>query len=290
MAFAIVNPLAARWERLGITCLLQPQGCNTLSMWTDCSTQSEEPRNKPPASARTFAHAKTKSPLRSASPSARMPAAQGLQASHTFAERAAQAKGISRAAPVAPAPPAKPKPGITTQPFQPLPAQTWPLPWQQLLKRSRPGIIAWTYARLGADLCGEQSQGKQERSAFLRRLLRDLGHEVGTHTFWPVCLPPDIMADSHDEQQSSAPFFWSGLHNLKVRGIVVMGAAAANAAQLPVKFQPLQQIWYRGFLVWMLWDVEDILKQDALRYKPMLAFLGQSFYQILRQTPASGTR
>ena len=75
--------------------------------------------------------------------------------------------------------------------------------------------------------------------------------------------------------------FWSGARQLRARGVVVLGSVAGQAAGLPGGLRPLQQLRHRGQLVWVLWDVENLLAQEQ-RYASMLAFLRQAFVPVLR--------
>ena len=80
---------------------------------------------------------------------------------------------------------------------------------------------------------------------------------------------------------ANADVFWSGAAQLKARGVVVMGSAAANAVALPGGLRPPQQIRHRGKLVWVLWDVDNLLQFDQ-RYASMLALLREALRHILR--------
>ena len=68
---------------------------------------------------------------------------------------------------------------------------------------------------------------------------------------------------------------------LKARGVVVMGSAAARAVALPGGLRPPQQIRHRGKLVWVLWDVDNLLQLDQ-RYASMLALLRDALRHFLR--------
>ena len=178
-----------------------------------------------------------------------------------------------------------------------MPPHVWPAPWRDLLGQTRPGHIVWTYWSLGPDIRDPATPGRAQRRAFLQRLLHDLGHPAGTHTFWPVCLPPDPDAlppvpedtalgalEKTPPAPAYAPapdVFWSGARQLRARGVVVLGSVAGQAAGLPGGLRPLQQLRHRGQLVWVLWDVENLLAQEQ-RYASMLAFLRQAFVPVLR--------
>ncbi|MBD5558275.1 MAG: hypothetical protein HDQ92_06990 [Desulfovibrio sp.] len=148
--------------------------------------------------------------------------------------------------------------------------------------------MAWTYWNLAQDLsaagtsaAGEDAAGEARalRRSFLGRLLRELAHPAGTHTFWPACMPgaaqgapepvagPDLAA--HPEA------FWSGAAHLGCRAVIVMGSAAVRALGLPANARPLSQLRWRGQHVLVLWEV-DTLAQDAARFGPTLAFLRQA--------------
>ena len=167
--------------------------------------------------------------------------------------------------------------------WRPLPPHAWPAPWRERLAASRPGLVAWTYWNLGRDLCGAQDEQRQARRAFLQRLLGDLGHPAGTHTFWPACLPRGDADDAPDAENYAphADAFWSGVSTLGARGVVVMGSAAAKALALPGGLRPLQQTRHRGHLIWVLWDVEYLLHEEQ-RYGAMLAFLRQALRHVIR--------
>ncbi|MBQ9452328.1 MAG: hypothetical protein IJU65_03420 [Desulfovibrio sp.] len=267
MAFAFVNPLTALWEEQGLSCLLMPETVNVLDVRQAAFDQLQKQQgstaavpNRPDAAAQRQRQRAGHSPGQS---SHRRPAAQ----------KTAKAGG---------------SPVAAAGGWNPLPAHLWPGPWQERLAQTRPGVILWTYYDLGADICNDQTPGRQERSAFLRQLLRDLGHPAGTHTFWPVCLPSAGTAtadattpESTGGSASNADIFWSGVRCLKARGVVVMGPAAAAAAGLRDEPRPPQQLVYHGHLVWLLWDIDVLLHFDQ-RYASMLAFLRHAFMPVLR--------
>ena len=307
MAFALVNPINALWQRRGLSCLLMPEGFDAFAV-----RQAAELRTPPASQAQARpsgaphsapAHAPARADANQAAHSTKYRANDG--------ERPAQENGHSwrrpqqgqqQAGPAA-EPPARTAPeNAPTKPadaqfpagsglWRPLPPHVWPSPWRVRLEQTRPGIVLWTYWNLGPDLCDAQAQGRMDRRGFLQRLLQDLGHPAGTHTFWPACLPPDpdALPDPHGAPQSAQDngyvgnpdVFWSGAHSLKARGVVVMGSAAATAVGLPGGLRPPQQIRHRGHLVWVLWDVDNLLRFDQ-RYASMLAFLRQAMISVLR--------
>ena len=171
--------------------------------------------------------------------------------------------------------------------WRPLAPDALPHHWQNRLAATRPGLVAWTYWNLAQDLSAAGGSGTGEdadvearalRRSFLGRLLRELAHPAGTHTFWPACMPqaqgapvpeagPDLAA--HPEA------FWSGAAHLGCRAVIVMGSAAVRALGLPGNARPLSQLRWRAQHVLVLWEV-DSLAQDAARFGPTLAFLRQA--------------
>lgn len=178
--------------------------------------------------------------------------------------------------------------------WRPLPPAELPGPWRRRLAATRPGLVAWTYWNLGPDLTAATGTDRREeagaearaaRRAFLGRLLRDLAHPAGTHTFWPACLPeaPETAAPGAAEPQFAphADAFWSGAVHLGCRAVIVMGSAAVRALGLPGTARPLGQLRWRGQLVLVLRDV-DALAGDMSRYGPTLAFLRQGLGPVAR--------
>lgn len=294
MAFALVNPVSALWQRRGLTTLLMPEGYDAFA-----APQLEASRTVP-VSARSQARTgQTHSgqPARERQPWQQSDQQQGNQRqSPRPASPAPNREMPPQRRPHMPAgPDTAPQAESASAAEQgkaaawlPLPPHVWPAPWQARLEQTRPGPILWTYWNLGPDLCDPQTPGRLERRQFLQRLLKDLGHPAGTHTFWPSCLPPDpaalppaVPAMSDNGFAANADVFWSGAAQLRARGVVVMGSAAANAVALPGGLRPPQQIRHRGKLVWVLWDVDNLLQFDQ-RYASMLALLREALRHILR--------
>ncbi len=301
MAFALVNPVSALWQRRGLTTLLMPEGYNAFAA----------PQQEASRAASTNAHGQTRAgqahagqahtaqPARERQPWQQSGQQQSPRPASPAPHREMQAQrrphmpagpdtaqAANRTAPQAEAAPAAEQGKAAA--WLPLPPHVWPAPWQARLKQTSPGPILWTYWNLGPDLCDPQTPGRMERRQFLQRLLNDLGHPAGTHTFWPSCLPPDPAAlppavppMSDNGFAANADVFWSGAAQLRARGVVVMGSAAANAVALPGGLRPPQQIRHRGKLVWVLWDVDNLLQFDQ-RYASMLALLREALRHILR--------
>lgn len=160
-------------------------------------------------------------------------------------------------------------------PWQPMDIASWPQILQQQLAATKKGLIAWTYLKLGEDLLSTKSKASadNERSAranFLRRLFKDLAHPAGTHTFWPVSLPPEqnINANMGD-------IFWSAMPHLGCRGVIVMGSEAAKIIAPQEKLKPLILVRPRGRFVWVLWEI-DTLVATPEKYGQVLVFLRQA--------------
>ena len=181
--------------------------------------------------------------------------------------------------------PQSPDPPRETSPQRPVPVRNLPtqLPpaWAQRLQATRRGLIVWTYAALGQDLLGVQSEGLDKRRAFLSQLLRDLNHPGGTHTFWPVILPES--AEPNAPFTPDADSFWAGMARLKARAVVALGDDAVQALGLPQPLGFMQQTIYRGALVLSVWDVADLLLGEASRskYRSMLDYVRRFLSPII---------
>ncbi len=154
----------------------------------------------------------------------------------------------------------------TNVPF--LPAEHWPSPWQELIPKTIAAPVVWTYFTLGDDLTGKANP---ERRDFLRKLLTDLGHPKGTHTFWPAAL----ATNENTEPTPHAQAFWSGVNMLKSRAVVAMGQAATKALGLDPTIRPFMQTRHNGCFVVVLRDV-DFLISEPQHYANVREFLRSS--------------
>ena len=182
---------------------------------------------------------------------------------------------VSRRRPPAPpipaaesAPPAAP----AAAPMPVLPPDHWPAVWRERLAATRPAVVLWTYWTLGEDLCLRPDSARRE---LFRRLLGDLGHPAGTHSFWPAALP-----GGHG-LEANGPVFWSGVDILKARALVVMGSPAVKALELPPRLRPFQQTRHNGRMVVVLRDV-DFLVEETHRYDAVREFLRQALAPFAR--------
>lgn len=269
MAFARLNAFAAPWYGSGVRYLLAPD--DLPPEWSACALPGTSP---------------ALTPLRPA-PQTRpqRPPARAAQTAPTRPREAAPPQRERHApSPPAGAPAAAPTPARAV--WQPPAQQLWPQPWRDRLPLTRPGRVGWTYRHLGADLLGNgpDEAGEdapctmRDRRDFFRRMIHDLGYPAGTHTFWPVCMPLSAAPDA--PEQESADAFWAGLRLLRARGVVIMGSAAARAAGLPGGLRPLQSLFFRGFRVFILWDMVNLVRREQ-RYASMLAFLRTSLQPLL---------
>lgn len=165
---------------------------------------------------------------------------------------------------------ASPAPAAALVPLAP---ELWPQVWQERLKKTAPAAVLWTYWTLGEDLCLRPDPA---RRALLQRLLADLAHPAGTHSFWPAALPAALSTTAADcDLQANPEVFWSGVQALKARALVVMGSPAIKALDLPPRLRPFQQTRHKGRLVVVLRDV-DFLAQETHRYDAVREFLKQA--------------
>ncbi len=138
-----------------------------------------------------------------------------------------------------------------------LPSEHWPKPWQELIQKTTPSPVVWTYWSLGDDLSGNASL---ERREFLRNLLGELAQPKGTNAFWPTALPNE----PNGELVSHAQAFWSGVQMLKARAVVVMGQPATKALGLPSHLRPFMQARHNGCFVVVLRDVDLLISEPHL--------------------------
>ena len=304
MAFALVNPVSALWQRRGLTSLLMPDGYDAFAAPQDSARalSGNGPRVQPAHAHAGQSQAGHSQPGQPRERQTWQQSRQQATSGQTNQTQANQARQQAQAHAPVPTEHAAQNTGQHTgqhtgdqatdhakaAAWLPLPPHVWPSPWQTRLEQTRPGPVLWTYWNLGPDMCDPQTPGRLERRQFLQRLLQDLGHPAGTHTFWPSCLPPDPAALPTAEPQvqdntymANPDVFWSGAMQLKARGVVVMGSAAARAVALPGGLRPPQQIRHRGKLVWVLWDVDNLLQFDQ-RYASMLALLRDALRHFLR--------
>lgn len=259
MAFASLNPFRDVWSGAGLKYLLLPQEAPPGLGFCQTGKVAQTQNVPQDAYMRKFAGRKAQS------------------APDRFA-RAAPRSGIA------------PKPELsvkkTAQSFKAIPVEAWPAIWQQQFSNTRKAQIAWTWWELGLDLLAAKNAGyaafgnaaeRKQRSTLLKKLLSDLGHPGGTHTFWPACMPDG------DKGQVKPNFdcFWSGVEFLKCRGIIILGSPAANAVMLDPVTKPLQQMRQFGKFIWILWDPNIIASRHGV-YERVLDWIRFSLKSFIR--------
>ena len=244
--FTSVSPLAHTWQPRGLDWLLLPHDVTLPSPATAQLRQGSNPQQSQPA----------RQSVRQAVPPRRVREPQAVAT-----QAPAQREDTS------------PGPHL---PVQRVLSGTLPPIWAERLAATRRGLIVWTYAELGQDLLGVQSEGLAARRAFLGQLLKDMNNPAGTHTFWPVTLPQD--PGQSGAQPSGAPFvsnadaFWTGVGKLGARAVVALGEPAVQALDLPAPLPLMQQTRYNGALVLPVRDVAELLANTVL-YRTTLTYV-----------------
>ena len=160
-----------------------------------------------------------------------------------------------------------------------IPPEHWPPLWQERLRITGKAPVLWTYLELGEDLYGTPNP---QRRALFARLIRDLGHRSGTHSFWPCALPAQPVSGGQAVLVPDASLFWSGVRELGARVLLVFGEAAFAAmgiAPLP----PLRQVRQQGLLIMALPPAEELVANQG-RYAPMLSFVRTALQRFTRNT------
>ena len=174
---------------------------------------------------------------------------------------------------------AEPAPPIPTGPSaSPLPPQQWPTPWRDLFARTpQPASVLWTYWALGLDLSGCADAARRDT---LRRILGALQQPKGSNAFWPVAMPdaPAVTSPADAESSPDVPnvgpnadpdvvadtaLFLAGLERIAPRLVVVMGSKALRAFAPDLRARPYQQIPWRGRLLIVLPDMDNLIAAPA---------------------------
>lgn len=157
--------------------------------------------------------------------------------------------------------------------FPIIPTDAWPENWRALLDRIRKGPVAWTYPELGLDLTGRASP---ERRECLNQLLHSLHRRAGTHTFWPYALPEKPESDPTPRLD----IFWSGLRELGVKMLIIMGSTASNAIGLSgPDVRPLHSIRTNGCVICFTWDFAHI-QEETIRLDLISRYIDESCRQL----------
>jgi hypothetical protein len=153
--------------------------------------------------------------------------------------------------------------------WRPVPRNQWPVSWQERFAATRRGRLVWTYRELGQDMCLKPDARRRD---LFQRLIADLAHPPGTHTFFPVCLPRSCAQDDPPAVTHNAGIFWSALGELEARGVLVMGAEAVKILGLENDMHLWSMARLRGFFVWRLPEA-DAVANDEKFYSTLLEFL-----------------
>ncbi|MDR3359011.1 MAG: hypothetical protein LBN96_09250 [Desulfovibrio sp.] len=162
--------------------------------------------------------------------------------------------------------------------WQPVPANLWPAFWRERLAATKPGRVVWTYQELGQDMCRKPDI---RRRNFFQRLIADLAHPAGTHTFFPVCLPQACAQDEPAAVTRNAGIFWSALRRLEARGVLVMGAEAVKTLDLEEDVPLWGMTRRHDFFVWRLPEAEAVAIDEKL-YFTLLEFLRNALRDVGR--------
>ncbi|MDR2799897.1 MAG: hypothetical protein LBB52_01345 [Desulfovibrio sp.] len=162
--------------------------------------------------------------------------------------------------------------------WRPVPPNLWPASWRERLAAARRGRIVWTYRDLGQDLCRKSDV---RRRKFFQRLIADLAHPAGTHTFFPVCLPRDCAQDEPTAATRNSGIFWSALGQLEARGVLVMGLEAVKTLDLEKEMPLWGMTRQHDFFVWRLPEVDAVVHDEKL-YSTLLEFLRTALRDVGR--------
>ena len=170
MAFALVNPVSALWQRRGLTSLLMPDGYDAFAapQQSAHALSGNGPRVKPAdahvgQSQANQTHTGQPRERQSWQQSrAQTPQGQQQQSQTTQAQAHAQIHAGHTAAQATDQPAGQGKPAA----WLPLPPHVWPAPWQTRLEQTRPGPVLWTYWNLGPDMCDPQTPGRLNAASF----------------------------------------------------------------------------------------------------------------------------
>jgi hypothetical protein len=137
----------------------------------------------------------------------------------------------------------------------------------------RKGPVAWTYPELGLDLTGHASP---ERRDCLNQLLHSLHRRAGTHTFWPYALP----GEPESGLTPRPDIFWSGLRELGVKMLIIMGSTASNAIGLSgPDVRPLNTIRANGCVICFTWDFAHI-QEETNRLNQISRYIDEACRQL----------
>ena len=144
--------------------------------------------------------------------------------------------------------------------------------WQERLNHTKKARVIWTYWNLGEDLCGNASPLRRE---LVQKIIQDLKHPVGTHSFWPIALP------ENGELKANHIAFWTGVEQLKSRIIIVLGNQASRALGFNINDTLFHFTKHQEYSIIFSKDV-DILSQNQAVYSRMINQLRSFLTQYLQ--------
>ncbi|MCR5259307.1 MAG: hypothetical protein K6E40_14260 [Desulfovibrio sp.] len=146
--------------------------------------------------------------------------------------------------------------------FTRLKPRQWYKPQRDDFAITRKGWLCWTWPNMS--LLDWQNDARSVNC--IGRIMQDLGSAPGgTHTFWP-CENRDV--------------FWSGLMELGVRVLCVIGETAASRVGLPEdEFRPLHWEFRNGVVVATLWSFEQMMEAPG-RAQDCATFLKAMLRQL----------
>lgn len=255
MAFANVNCMTAIWQSWGLKYIFRPADASGTNGSRKNAPQEMSGVKAPRVPVKPW-------PMRDQATSSgcREPDNRRLAPLHKDSQQPAQSVRLAK--------------------FRPIPPEQWPPIWREQLGQTKPGVIAWTYWHLGADLLGDKHpQFNQEEQARRRRimgrLLGALGHPAGTHTFWPTQL------DLAENPQAQPDIFWSGLRELGCRGLLIFGSQAAWPLLNTRSVHPFQSERRNGIFIYVLNDMGK-LADDQEQFGQTVAYLRSSLGIFVR--------
>ncbi len=206
----------------------------------------------------------------------RQPAYASAHQVHTPAPRVAQGTAPATHSSQTFAPASGPTSGPASA--SPFPVEHWPQAWQERLRLTKPARVIWTYWNLGHDVSGEASDA---RRALLRKILGDLKHPAGTHSFWPVALPTQAKhAHASTALEANIPAFWAGAEHLGARVIIILGDAATQALNFQVQDVPFKQMKHQGRPIILAKDMDELIENPHI-YDRMMTYLRPFLTQYL---------
>ena len=254
MAFGNLNTAATLWKNSGLKYLYYPDGIPARPDAVSQPAPVNKPRIRPVSSSGA-------NPARDARP---------LGVSRPNAVDAAPINTVSSSV-------------ASRKKWIPLPAEALPDDWRELIAKTKPATVAWTYLELGGDLLSgtialpeEEKKRVQARRNTLGALLKSLNHPGGTHTFAP--LTPGVW----NPENYTHDYFFSALKILRCRGLIIFGSAAGEILFPEKNLRPLISWKREDLFVWLLRDLNALGGPENRYYKESALYLANSLRRFVR--------